>query len=104
MRQKYKHKHEEEEKLEVQQTTIIPAETVESHENILTHIRSEIAKMSANHRVILTLFYLENYDMEEISVILEIPKGTVKSRLHFAREKLKEVIKTNKKYQDEILR
>ena len=104
MRQKYKHKHEEEEKLEVQQTTIIPAETVESHENILTHIRSEIAKMSANDRVILTLFYLENYDMEEISVILEIPKGTVKSRLHFAREKLKEVIKTNKKYQDEILR
>lgn len=42
-----------------------------------------------NHRVIIVLHDMEGYTFDEISSILDIPKGTAKSRLHRAREALK---------------
>ena len=74
MRQKYKHKHEDEESREAQEVPAIQADSQEANTDLLKDIRREITKLPANHRVILTLFYLENYDLEEISVILDIPK------------------------------
>jgi RNA polymerase sigma-70 factor (ECF subfamily) len=37
------------------------------------------------HRAAIHLFYLEDLSVEEIAAVLEIPAGTVKSRLHHAR-------------------
>ncbi len=48
-----------------------------------------IKKLPKNQQIILTLFYVEEYSILEISNILTISKGTVKSRLFYAREKLK---------------
>lgn len=45
------------------------------------------------HRLILTLFYLEEQSLKDISRILSLPKGTVKSRLFYARELLKKKYK-----------
>jgi RNA polymerase sigma-70 factor (ECF subfamily) len=39
---------------------------------------------------------MEEYSLKEIGAILEIPTGTVKSRLYHAREKLKTIIKEMK--------
>ncbi|PQJ81770.1 RNA polymerase sigma factor [Polaribacter glomeratus] len=52
-----------------------------------------VEKLSGEHQVILRLFYTENYSLKEISEILEISVGTVKSRLFHAREKLKTKLK-----------
>jgi len=41
------------------------------------------------HRGVLVLHYFEGLGIGEIAKILEIPAGTVKSRLHVGREKLK---------------
>ena len=41
------------------------------------------------HRAAVHLFYREELSVEEISSVLGIPAGTVKSRLHHARETLK---------------
>jgi RNA polymerase sigma-70 factor (ECF subfamily) len=41
------------------------------------------------HRAAVHLFYLEELTVEEIASVLGIPAGTVKSRLHHAREALK---------------
>lgn len=41
------------------------------------------------HRAVVHLFYREEMSVEEIASILEIPAGTVKSRLHHAREALR---------------
>lgn len=41
------------------------------------------------HRAVIHLFYREEMSVEEIASILEIPAGTVKSRLHHARESLR---------------
>jgi RNA polymerase sigma factor (sigma-70 family) len=40
-------------------------------------------------RTVLTLYYLEGLSIAEIAQVLGIPEGTVKSRLHAARNELK---------------
>ncbi|SMF63336.1 RNA polymerase sigma factor [Pseudobacteriovorax antillogorgiicola] len=44
-------------------------------------------------RTIVVLFYMQGHNQEEISEILAIPVGTVKSRLHKARQKLAKILK-----------
>ncbi len=56
-------------------------------------LKKEIAKLSDNQKTIITLFYLEDYSLKEISEFLKISCGTVKSRLFHAREKLKKTLK-----------
>lgn len=56
-------------------------------------LRKAIADLSPHHQQIIRLFYVEEYSLQEISELLEISKGTVKSRLFHAREKLKKIIK-----------
>jgi RNA polymerase sigma-70 factor (ECF subfamily) len=53
-------------------------------ENILNHLKE-------NEREIIVLRYLKDFTLEEIAEILDIPKGTVKSRLNrtIARIRLK---------------
>ncbi len=38
------------------------------------------------------LFYYNDYSIEQIAAVLKIPKGTVKSRLHKARNILREAL------------
>ena len=47
-----------------------------------------VEKMSPRLRQVLLLRYRENLTLEEISAALNLPAGTVKSRLHRARRKL----------------
>ncbi len=49
--------------------------------------------LSNAQRIILELFYVENLSLSEIAEVLEISAGTVKSRLFYAREQLKKIIK-----------
>ena len=41
------------------------------------------------HRAVVHLFYREDLSVEEIASVLGVPAGTVKSRLHHAREEIK---------------
>lgn len=58
--------------------------------NTAEAVRSAIAAMSATEKEILLLRDLQELSYEEISAILEIPLGTVKSKLNRARLALKE--------------
>ncbi|MCE5270431.1 sigma-70 family RNA polymerase sigma factor [bacterium] len=49
-------------------------------------------KLELPQREILTLFFLEDFSLAEVAEILELPLGTVKSRLHRARSALREVL------------
>jgi RNA polymerase sigma-70 factor (ECF subfamily) len=62
-------------------------------ERQLELIKTAIKQLSADHRLILRLFYLEEHSLLEIGSILELSVGTVKSRLFHAREKLKSLLK-----------
>jgi len=48
-----------------------------------------IRELPPMHRAVVHLFYREEMRVEEIAKILDIPAGTVKSRLHHAREVLR---------------
>ena len=52
-------------------------------------IRAAIDRLSFHHRAVVILFYLGDFSLEEIAYILDCPVGTVKSRLHYARNKLR---------------
>ncbi len=59
----------------------------------ITELQKAMVKLSENQRIVLRLFYTEEYSLKEISTILDISEGTVKSRLFHAREKLKSILK-----------
>lgn len=48
--------------------------------------------ISLAHREVLTLHFLEDMMVEEIAEVLEMPSGTVKSRLYYAKHALKKVL------------
>jgi RNA polymerase sigma-70 factor (ECF subfamily) len=60
-----------------------------------------IRKLPKEKQDIIRLFYAEAYSIIEISAFLNIPIGTVKSRLFKAREKLKSLLKSLKKVSHE---
>jgi RNA polymerase sigma-70 factor, ECF subfamily len=56
---------------------------------IIRLVREVVAELPTPHRNAVVLYYLERLSIEEISNILEVPEGTVKSRLFYARERLR---------------
>ena len=51
-----------------------------------------LGRLPAKYRVVVLLYYVEGYKTEEIAKLVECPDATVRSRLHRARQKLKEMI------------
>ena len=61
--------------------------------SVSINIIKAISELPTNQQVILKLFYLESLTIVDISRLFKVSKGTVKSRLFYARERLKKVIK-----------
>lgn len=57
-----------------------------------------IASMSPEHRLVLTLYYGMDLGVQRVAEILNIPVGTVKSRLNTARNLLKERLERGREY------
>ncbi len=55
----------------------------------ITGVRNAVDQLSAEHRTVLLLHDAEGYKLEEIQKITGLPLGTVKSRLHRARQRLR---------------
>ena len=53
-------------------------------------VLAAIARLTKTQRETTTLFYINGYSINEVAGILDVPLGTVKRRLHDARERLKE--------------
>jgi RNA polymerase sigma-70 factor (ECF subfamily) len=66
-----------------------------------TRLKTEMEKMPVHFRTILTLYHLEEISYAEISEIMQLPEGTVKSYLFRARRFLKNRLLA--KYQKEGL-
>jgi RNA polymerase sigma-70 factor (ECF subfamily) len=55
-------------------------------------IQSALNRLSAEHRAVLILKDLEDQKYETMAEILQVPIGTIRSRLHRARLELREVL------------
>lgn len=51
-----------------------------------------VTNLQAKYRIVVHLFYYEDYSIKEISELLEIKETTVQTRLMRARRKLKELL------------
>jgi len=56
----------------------------------LTHLRRALAALSFEDREIITLKTFHEFSYDQIAKTLEIPRGTVMSRLYYARKRLAE--------------
>lgn len=52
-----------------------------------------IRQLKDKIRIVITLYYIEDYSVGEISSLLRIPAGTVKSRLSKGRKQLQNLLK-----------
>jgi RNA polymerase sigma-70 factor (ECF subfamily) len=52
-------------------------------------LRSAIAMLPPDQRAAIALFYLEDMSVAEVAVALDVPMGTIKTRLMHARSKLR---------------
>jgi len=71
------------------------------NKDISYRLKAEIDKMPVHFRTILTLYHLQEMSYSEISEVMQMPEGTVKSYLFRARKLLKQKLLI--KYQKEGL-
>ncbi|MDT7892966.1 MAG: RNA polymerase sigma factor [Armatimonadota bacterium] len=55
-------------------------------------LRWAIYRLDPEHREVFVLYYVQGFSVNEIAKIIGVPAETVKSRLFFARQKLRELL------------
>ena len=65
-------------------------------------IKVALAKLALPQRVVVVMYYINDLSLNEIAEILDIPEGTVKSRLHYGRQALKNHLEPDEKKVQEI--
>jgi RNA polymerase sigma-70 factor (ECF subfamily) len=66
------------------------------------NVRQAINALSIDQRVVVVLYYLNGLSLQDIAEILDLPTGTVKSRLYYARENLRSKLGTNLSWLPEV--
>jgi RNA polymerase sigma-70 factor (ECF subfamily) len=66
-------------------------DTLEEFENAQA-VHRALDELSLPHREALTLHFLQDLSLEQIADVLDVPIGTVKSRLHHAKRALKKIL------------
>ena len=71
-----------------------PVQDNERREKIIA-LDSALSQLSDAHRIVVLLHDTEGYKLTEIQEITGLPVGTIKSRLHRARARLREILTRN---------
>jgi RNA polymerase sigma-70 factor, ECF subfamily len=56
------------------------------------NVSQALAALPLQQRIVVVLYYLNDLSLQEISEVLDIPVGTVKSRLYYGREKMRRTL------------
>lgn len=70
----------------------LPEEEVETME-LQSYIHKEILALPPKYRSVIVLRYLDEMALQEIAEVLDIPVGTVKTRVHRGREALRKKLR-----------
>lgn len=73
-------------------------ENVEEKSNFSEKVEMQMIldKLDKDFKEIVILYYYNNFKQDEIARILDIPKGTVKSRLHRAKAEILKILNSQK--------
>lgn len=66
--------------------------------NLKAMVSQVMSCMSEEQRTLLTLKFVFEYTEREIAEVLQIPQGTVKSRLYYAKRSIAKILKEGEKY------
>lgn len=80
---------------EYKKTQNIADEEINDQSELKIKLLNAINQLPEHHQLVLRLFYTQEYSLKEISEILNVSVGTVKSRLFHSREKLKSILNKN---------
>jgi RNA polymerase sigma-70 factor (ECF subfamily) len=64
---------------------------VELHDD-WAQVQHAVSQLPISQRVVVVLYYLNDLSLQEIADILDVPVGTVKSRLYYGRLALKKMV------------
>jgi RNA polymerase sigma factor (sigma-70 family) len=68
-----------------------PEAQAERH-SLRERLLDALSRLNPEQRAVVTMHDVEGYSLEELESILETPVGTLKSRLHRARQRLRELL------------
>jgi RNA polymerase sigma-70 factor, ECF subfamily len=71
----------------------ITPEDLNSQQQTVARVRRALGQLSENYRIALTLVDIEGFSYAETAVIMEVPVGTVMSRLSRGRNQLAKLLK-----------
>ena len=57
-----------------------------------TAVREALASLGSRHRAVVVLHLYAGYTVDEVAVLLDVPRETVRSRLRVAREHLRSAL------------
>lgn len=55
-------------------------------------VHEALNKLGAKHREVLVLYFLEEFSLAETAMVVGCSEGTVKSRLHYAKRAMKQIL------------
>jgi RNA polymerase sigma-70 factor, ECF subfamily len=64
----------------------------EPHTDSIVAVRTSLSELTSDQQTAVVLHYFEDMSVEEIAAITGKPEGTVKSHLHRARSRLRELL------------
>jgi RNA polymerase sigma-70 factor (ECF subfamily) len=76
-----------------------PDEALEAA-RLRARVTAAIDRLRPKHRIVLVLREIDGFDYEAIADALDIPRGTVESRLHRARAELARALERDRKTED----
>ena len=74
-----------------------PAAPPDEGRPVVEAVRGALGRLPGDQRAILALRYVDGFDVATVASVLGVPEGTAKSRLHTAREHLREIIERTEK-------
>lgn len=81
----------------VHDASVEPPEHAERRE-LRQIVREGIAALPARHQSVVVLYYLHGRSLEETANALDLPVGTVKSRLHYALKALRDHLQQDQRF------
>lgn len=67
--------------------------TATTRSELGVRLSKALEELTPEHRAVILLREVEGLSYDEISEVLKCPRGTVMSRLHYARSRLREILK-----------
>lgn len=80
-------------------TSSSPEQAVEGSE-LCAIVREAVDSLSIKRRVVIVLYHLQGFSLQEIAYILDVPVGTVKSRLHYATKALRARLRQDRRLRE----